>query len=84
MLKTLPESIGQLTALEKLQLNSNELKSLPETIGQLTALRILHLYENQLTELPETLKNLTNLETAWVDMVNDPVVKYLNSKGVDI
>jgi leucine-rich repeat protein SHOC2 len=35
-LKSLPESIGQLTNLRRTTLLINELESLPESIGQLT------------------------------------------------
>ena len=47
-LSVLPESIGQLTALEGLYLNNNQLAAVPESIGHLTALKELHLHNNQL------------------------------------
>jgi Leucine-rich repeat (LRR) protein len=42
-LKSLPESIGQLTNLRRITLFINELESLPESIGQLTNLEDLFL-----------------------------------------
>jgi internalin A len=42
-LKSLPESIFQLTSLTKLTLVSDEIESLPKQIGQLTNLEVLYL-----------------------------------------
>ena len=38
-LTALPESLGQLTALQMLNLSGNRLTALPESLGQLTALQ---------------------------------------------
>jgi len=61
-LAMLPESIGQLTALQFLRLDGNQLTTLPESIGQLTALQDLWLQHNQLTTLPESIVQLTALQ----------------------
>ena len=70
-LTELPESIGQLTKLQKLDLGRdwekglseiNQLIELPESIGQLTQLQTLDISNNQLTELPESLWKLTQLK----------------------
>jgi Leucine-rich repeat (LRR) protein len=45
-LTVLPQSIGQLAALEKLDASHNALTSLPESIGDWTAMRWLVLSEN--------------------------------------
>jgi len=45
--------IGQLTALERLYLNSNRLVTLPPSMGKLRSLKYLQLRANQLTSLPE-------------------------------
>jgi LysM repeat protein len=59
----LPESIGQLTDLQFLDLEANGLATLPESIGRLTNLQFLNLDANQLTTLPESIGHLTNLQT---------------------
>src|SRR5580693_5255677 len=52
-LTTVPDSIGQLTALTTLDLSGNQLTEVPDWIGQLTALTTLDLSGNQLTEVPD-------------------------------
>ena len=42
-LMELPESLGQLIALQTLDLSGNQLSALPESLGQLTALQKLDL-----------------------------------------
>ena len=74
----LPDSVGELKHLEKLQLgsticelerrafqNGNWLHSLPNSFGWMINLQKLHLDENLLTELPENFGSLVNLE--WAD-----------------
>jgi len=63
-LKSLPESIGQLTNLKEMWLLGNSLTDLPESFGQLTKLTKLDLRNNKFTIIPESigeLKNLTKL-----------------------
>jgi Leucine-rich repeat (LRR) protein len=62
-LNSLPDSIGELTELEILVLDSNQLASLPDWIGQLRNLRTLSLYNNRLDSLPESVWQLDNLRT---------------------
>ncbi len=62
-LTELPESLGQLTQLQTLNLSGNRLTALPESLGQLTQLQSLHLSNNQLAALPEWLGQLTQLQT---------------------
>ena len=57
-----PEWIGELTALERLDLSHNGLKSLPTQIGNLKALKSLDLRRNELESLPESIVELTVLE----------------------
>ncbi|MEO7841588.1 MAG: leucine-rich repeat domain-containing protein [Anaerolineales bacterium] len=71
-LTELPESIGQLIQLLKLNLGwdyskekeeINQLTTLPESLGQLTQLTELNLSNNQLTALPDSLGQLRQLQT---------------------
>lgn len=62
-LTEVPESLGQLTQLQSLDLSTNQLTALPESLGQLTQLQNLNLVRNQLTALPEWLTQLTQLQT---------------------
>jgi Leucine-rich repeat (LRR) protein len=57
-----PESIGNLERLEKLNLSENLLKALPESMGRLKSLRELDLSHNELTTLPEWVGKLKDLE----------------------
>jgi internalin A len=66
-LTSLPESITQLTNLQKLDLSNNQLMSLPESIAQLTNLQLLYLSGNQLTSLPESIAQLTNLQLLYLN-----------------
>jgi|GEM_PF-1140972 len=63
LVKTLPGTIGKLTALRELSLSRNFLKQLPTEIGSLPELRVLKLGENNLKSLPESMKNLQKLES---------------------
>ena len=67
ILYKLPESIGELAALQTLTLVRNEISSLPEAIGQLTMLKILNLNANQLSSLPENIGQLTRLHTFYLE-----------------
>ena len=53
-----PAEIGQLTSLERLILEYNQLTSLPAEIGQLTSLTSLHLQGNKLTSVPAAIREL--------------------------
>ena len=58
---SLPENIGSLCNLTKLNLHSNKLTSLPNSIGNLSNLTHLNLSHNKLVKLPESMGNLSNL-----------------------
>lgn len=60
-LTRLPESLGQLTDLESLDLSNNDLRELPMFLGQLKQLRSLFIDHNQLSEWPESLSQLWHL-----------------------
>ena len=60
-LTELPESLGQLTRLQSLNLSNNQLTVLPEWLSRLAQLHSLDLSYNQLAALPESLSKL-----AWL------------------
>ncbi len=55
-ISTLPESIGNLSSLQILDLRGNKLNKLPESIGDLKSLKTLDLKYTNLTNLPNSLK----------------------------
>lgn len=70
-LKELPENIGLLTNLERLDLGlGNDLKYLPESFAQLSELRHLDLGSNQLEALPKQFSDLSNLIVLELDGSN--------------
>ena len=66
-LDRLPEEVGDLTALQWLYLDNNQLTSLPNSIGNLTALQRFSLDNNQLTSIPGSIGNLTALQRLHLD-----------------
>jgi len=62
LLTSLPESIGNLTALKNLNVYINQLTHLPKSIGNLIALENLNLGVNKLTTLPKGIGNLIALK----------------------
>jgi Leucine-rich repeat (LRR) protein len=87
-LTSLPESLGNLTALRVLDLGNNQLTSLPESLGNLTALTSLDLSDNQLTSLPESLGNLTALKVLYVGKTvidaSPGLIYTLKDRGVEV
>jgi len=61
-LKTLPESISQLTSLKTLFIKTNKLKTLPESLMALKSLEKLYVIENELEKLPESIGQLETLQ----------------------
>ena len=64
--KKIPESIGNLTSLQKLDLSGSPINTLPESIGNLTSLQRLDLRGSQINTLPESIWNLTSLKILWL------------------
>ena len=58
----LPESLGDLTGLQKLHLESNNITSLPESIGNMENLTEFWIGWNPITEIPASIGELGNLE----------------------
>jgi Leucine-rich repeat (LRR) protein len=63
LLQSVPESIGTLSSLEKLNLRRNGLETLPNSFKNLTLLKELDLSYNRLEEIPEYIYTFNNLET---------------------
>jgi len=88
-LTELPEELGQLTHLECLCIQFNNLRSLPVAIGNLINLKDLKLGGNKLKTLPQDIGNLKSLEilTLWRnDLVSLPeeIGELQQLKGLDI
>ncbi|MEP3115459.1 MAG: leucine-rich repeat domain-containing protein, partial [Nisaea sp.] len=60
-LGSLPDRLGDLTALTSLDVSGNRLGSLPDRLGDLTALTSLDVSSNRLGSLPDRLGDLTAL-----------------------
>ena len=58
---SIPQSLGQLSNLTDLHLDSNEITSIPEAIGQLGNLTSLGLSGNQITAIPDVIGKLSKL-----------------------
>ena len=71
----LPEWIGQLTNLVRVDLQQNRLSQLPRSMSQLANLRQLNVSGNQLSQLPESVRQLTNLTALSLD--NNPLPEQL-------
>jgi internalin A len=78
-LTAVPKSLGQLTALQELDLYNNQLTSVPESLGQLKALQELFLFNNQLTSVPESLGQLKALK--WLSLSNNQLTSVPESLG---
>ncbi len=77
----LPASIGDLTALETLWLESNSITSIPESIGNLSALEEFWLGWNSLTSVPESIGNLLNLRELHLGLMDTPLGSLPESFG---
>jgi len=71
-LKSLPNSIGKLTKLQKFPLAGNQLTDLPESMAECRNLELLRLSANQLTEIPSWLLELPKL--SWLAFSGNPCV----------
>ena len=69
-LKTLPNSIGKLTYLQKCMLSGNELTTLPKTFSQCKNLELLRIAANQLRTFPTELLDLPKL--SWLAYGGNP------------
>ncbi|PZU98601.1 MAG: protein kinase [Leptolyngbya sp.] len=69
-IESLPESIGQLTSLQKLMLAGNQLRALPESVANCQNLELVRLAANQLEDLPSQLLALPRL--SWLAYAGNP------------
>ena len=61
-MRKLPDSIGNLTSLQSLNLSGTQISTIPG-IGNLTSLQSLDLSGTQVSELPDSIVNLTSLQS---------------------
>ena len=59
--RSLPSTIGALTALVTLDMSYNHLESIPSEIGTCTHLTTLDLQHNKLENLPDSIGNMRQL-----------------------
>ena len=78
----LPEEIGDLIHLQKLNLSYNNITSLPSTICNLVNLKELYLTRNNITKLPSGIGNLQQLNV--LDISYNSLVKIPREIGLFI
>jgi hypothetical protein len=61
-IEELSECIGNLTALERFELDRIQINSLPETIGKLRNLKYLSVYLTKLNHLPDNIGELQSIQ----------------------
>lgn len=88
-LKKLPESIGELTELEYLNLMLTQVDKLPVSIGNLTKLKYLYASSIPLTSLPENIgfcENLVvlDLHSTKITKIPDSVTGLKKLKSLDL
>ena len=77
-IKTLPESIGELTQLQKCMLAGNNISILPDTMASCRSLELLRLSANDLEKLPRWLFELPRL--SWLACAGNPCI---NRQGME-
>ncbi|MEJ2445156.1 MAG: NEL-type E3 ubiquitin ligase domain-containing protein, partial [Exilibacterium sp.] len=58
-----PASIGRLTNLERLWVDSNDLEALPDSLVQLSKLQKMNISFNQITRLPDGMAGMSSLQS---------------------
>ena len=69
-IEKLPESMGELSLLQKCMLSGNKLTTLPQSMSKCHNLELLRIAVNELTELPAWLLNLPKL--SWLAYGGNP------------
>ncbi|CAD6273246.1 unnamed protein product [Miscanthus lutarioriparius] len=73
---TLPDWLGELHSLRRLELSRGDLKQFPEAIQRLTSLEHLRISSGPaLTVLPEWIGQLSALRSLWIE--HSPALQYL-------
>ena len=62
IIENLPESMIQLTHLERLSIANPAFTSFPEVITNIVSLKSINMHDGQLVHVPESIGNLINLE----------------------
>ena len=89
-LSSIPEQIGDLTALTSLNLNHNLLTTVHARIGELAALKTLHIsYNPQLNMIPADISNLAALTHLYIfhnqlTTIPEGIVSLPNLKRLDL
>ncbi|MCH1930304.1 protein kinase [Shewanella sp. A25] len=78
----LPDTMGQLSRLQKLALAGNRLTSLPETMANCRNLELVRLSANALDTLPNWLLQLPKL--SWLAFAGNPFSHTLNDLHADV
>ncbi|GLU18811.1 hypothetical protein SLE2022_350900 [Rubroshorea leprosula] len=76
---SIPDSIGQLSKLESMDLSGNKLRSIPDSIGQLSKLEWMSLSGNQLRSIPDSIGQLSKLE--WMSLSGNQLRSIPDSIG---
>ncbi|QOY52858.1 protein kinase [Candidatus Sulfurimonas baltica] len=72
-LKSLPNSIGKLSKLQKFPLAGNQLTNLPDSMAECKNLELLRLSANQLQDIPSWLLRLPKL--SWLAFSGNPCIE---------
>ncbi|MGZ5044052.1 MAG: protein kinase [Methylobacter sp.] len=77
-IEKLPDSVGELSRLQKLMLAGNRLTELPSTLAKCTDLQLMRISANQLLCLPDWLMQMPKL--AWLAFAGNPFSSYPSIK----
>ncbi|XP_039169518.1 disease resistance protein RPV1 [Eucalyptus grandis] len=79
LLRTLPDSIGDLTLLRRMSLYKTPIKKLPNSIGGLESLLELYLSDTKIRKIPTSIESLKKLRK--ISLSKTPIEKLPNSIG---